>query len=110
MADRNEKPESDIEQRRYQRSSVVWQGSLEVGGQSFDCVVMNISANGVKLRLRDETDRDLLSGLLTIPRLGEFEADVVWRNDSSMGLKFDRHPDEIRLLLAEIMPESVSAS
>ncbi len=110
MADRQAKPDHDREQRRYQRSTVVWQGTLEVNGQSIDCVVLNVSANGVKLRLRDESDRALLSGLITIPRLGEFEAEVVWRQDNSMGLKFARHPDEVRLLIADIMPESLSAS
>ncbi len=84
--------------RRFKRATTLFSGSVLCGDRSIDVVVLDVSVNGAKVRL-DETLGPENNVKLRIDRLGEFRAEVVWRKDMRIGLKFLDPPDEIARLM-----------
>ncbi len=98
------KPKSRAERRKYPRTQVLWKGSLFRPGGAVECVVLNLSANGAKLRLDDpwECPSPIT---LRIPRFGEFRAEVAWRKDHLIGLKFLEDPKSVARLIEDALPQ-----
>jgi len=63
------------ERRRYRRFSVLWDGQV-VGGTATRCIVLNISAQGTKLRLPVGV-RLPSRFVLSMPGRGRFDAELV---------------------------------
>ena len=98
----------ESELRKFPRTSVSWLGTLETGGETLDCTVVNLSANGAKLQLNDPVTGHDWSGTLTIPSLGAFKAKVAWstpRGANELGLTFQDPPAAVALVLAEALPK-----
>jgi hypothetical protein len=100
------------ERRRFPRTGVVWSGTFEVDGRAFECLALNLSANGAYIHMFEmpEHGGDGLSGSLVLPRLGALEADVVWRRHNAMGLQFREDPAVVARLLKEALPGSRAAT
>lgn len=101
------------DQRKYPRSGVILPGQFEAGGEVIDCTVMNLSANGAKLKLRSPLADSVGSGIVTIPRLGTFSATIAWCASTGrkvIGLTFQDPPDEVARKLSGIMPKSRAAT
>ncbi len=93
----------DENKRAYQRTGLVRPATFEFDGHKFDCVVHNISRKGAKLRLTEKVYSKASNGLLSIPDIGNFKANIVWVRDKEMGLEF---PQEIDF---EILAEHATA-
>ncbi|SLN37914.1 PilZ domain-containing protein [Oceanibacterium hippocampi] len=91
------------DRRAYARSSVLWPATLVYGGQSRDCVVHNLSANGAKIQT-DDSDELPKNMTLRLPRFGDFAARLAWRRGVSAGLQFLDDPKMIADLLAPTLP------
>jgi hypothetical protein len=101
------------EKRKFPRTSVVWSGTLQTKGETLDCLVLNLSANGAKIRLHTALAAADWSGTLSIPALGAFKAKVAWSNASDaieIGLIFDDPPTTVARALTEALPNSQAAS
>ncbi len=75
------------ERRRFQRAKVLWSGHLVYGDQLVACLIVNISAGGAMVR----TDGAVIcpaSIILRNARIGDLAAEVTWRKNNEMGLKF----------------------
>lgn len=95
------------EQRKFARTSVARDGMLEAGGETYACAVLNLSANGARLRLDSPVTGHHWSGILTIPSLGAFRAKVAWSTPvgaTEIGLTFQDPPAAVALALAEALP------
>lgn len=102
-----------VERRRYPRTKVVWPGILEVGGRQIGCTVLDLSANGAKVRLTEPLARSAWSGILSIPQLGAFAAQVAWSapgHGIEIGLTFQAPPAAVALMLRRALPTSQAAS
>ncbi len=113
MATRPDKIEADGPQRRYPRTRVVWPATLRTAVGTFDCLVLDLSANGAKIQF--PTPPVMIEGLvmLAIPRLPGLNATVAWAHPDhgmEMGLTFDDPPNEVADLLASVLPNSSAAS
>lgn len=101
-------PATDFrEKRKFARTGVSWEGTLETGGETYACVVANLSANGARLHLERPVTGHHWTGILTIPRLGAFRAKVAWstpKGASEIGLTFQDPPAAVALALAEALP------
>ncbi len=98
-----ENPETNKEQRRAPRSSVLWAGQLNAGARGAQCRVLNISPYGAKIRLLEGlTHATHVS--VTIERFGEFPADVIWRDGDNLGIKFHDDPDDIARIFGDAVP------
>ena len=110
MTDRHESANTWKERRAYWRNTVVWNGNLTIEESSVECVVLNVSANGAKLHFSQPIDFADPTGVLTIPRLGEFGAEIAWVKGNTIGLRFEEPPERVQQLIADILPQSHDAS
>lgn len=97
------------ERRAFGRSSVLWNGLLHHDGQCAGCIVLDISANGVKLRFQEPKPLDQNSCALELPRLGIFSCDIAWRDGMSVGLRFNDDLSVVVSQLSQILPQSRTA-
>ena len=113
MATRIQKAEELVEHRKFPRTEVQWSGKLETGGETLDCTVLNLSANGAKLLLKEPVSGNSWSGVLSIPSLGAFKAKVAWstpKGANEIGLTFEDPPAAVALVLAEALPRTRAES
>jgi hypothetical protein len=90
-------------QRRYKRANVLWPATLLADGERFDCIILDLSANGARLRVAGSTEA--LKGLvLEAPRFGSLMGDVAWRRETELGLRFNDDPEEVAALLGDMLP------
>ena len=75
------------EARRFERTTVLWSGYLVSQEQSVACVIENISSDGAMVRSEDPAFF-ATSVVLSNARIGDLAAEVVWRQDDELGLKF----------------------
>lgn len=85
---------TESEQRRYVRKSVIWGGRADTKDGTFDCLVLNISRSGAKLRcsapMPDQTTANLAVG-----SFGMLNADVIWQRGDKMGIRFTVDPEQV---------------
>jgi len=96
----DDKPLDGRDRRQFKRMPTLFKGTLSYAGRSAAVVVLDVSMNGAKLRLTDE-DAPPDSFILTIDRLGEFQAEVVWRKENRLGVRFHEAPDAVDEALPE---------
>jgi hypothetical protein len=75
------------ERRRFERAKVLWSGQLVYGDETAACLIVNISAGGAMVR----TDAAAIcpaSVTLRNARIGDLAAEITWRKNNEMGLKF----------------------
>jgi hypothetical protein len=103
MAESAERVTGGIENRKYHRSTVLWPATLICRNTMYDCVIFNISANGAKVILKAPLE-GVTSAILSCPRFGDLEAEIVWRNQSSIGLRFGAPPEDVARALGDTLP------
>jgi hypothetical protein len=93
------KPQA-AERRRFKRSTTVLTGTLFCRDEIVDCVVMNISANGAKIKLKQAPAMGETVTLL-VNRYGVFTGAIAWRADESVGIQFDEDPKRVAKAIGE---------
>ena len=97
------------ERRKFPRCSVLMSGTVRSQGVEVPCVVQNLSLGGVRLRVMDALSHDGRA-ILNIPRFGDFESDVAWQSNDSMGLQFLATPQQVADLIGEALPRVLPPS
>lgn len=103
MAESAERIAGTIENRRYHRSTVLWPATLVFSDTSLDCVIFNISANGAKVIIKGFPESTVMV-TLSCRRFGELETEIVWRNQTSLGLRFMKPPEEVAKAFGDTLP------
>ncbi len=106
MAPQTQPKTGHIENRRFPRTSVIWSGMLEANDRKYDCIAVNLSANGAMLHLTQPLGEHTGSWTLTIPRLGTFNAELAWRapdGGKQIGLMFQNPPVAVAQQLSKIL-------
>ena len=90
---------TETERRRFERATVLWSGELLIGGQAAPCVIVNIAAGGAMVRTPEAA---ICQSRVTLrnPRLGDLDAEVTWRKNDEMGLRFVDDEDRIAAIIA----------
>jgi len=87
MADKpDEKDETD--NRKFERTAVLWSGSLVCEGQEIDCQIVNVSPAGAMVRVENPEICKNKPVVLRCPRFGELSGEVTWRQDNEVGVEF----------------------
>ncbi len=90
------------EPRRFERTTVLWSGQLEFGDHAVSCLIVNISAGGAMVRTEDAaTCLNLV--VLRNPRIGDLKAEVMWRKNDEMGLKFLEDDDAVAAIIGKAL-------
>jgi len=91
------------ERRRARRIGVMWMATLRSSNGFAECVVIDISRGGAKLKLASA--EPLPSAVsLVFDAYGCFRAETVWQRADIAGLRFLEAPDEIGAAFAGILP------
>ena len=78
---------SATNRRRYDRGVVVWSGRLRAGDQDVDCVILNVSPGGARIRVESPVDRAIPIALET-ERIGGYLGEIVWQDEHELGISF----------------------
>ena len=89
-------------QRRFERTTVLWSGHLVFQEQIVACVIVNISAGGAMVRTEDAAFC-LTSVVLRSDHIGELAAEVVWRQGDELGLKFIDDPETVAEIIGQAL-------
>lgn len=81
--------------REHTRAAVFWSGAVRGGREDVECVVLNMSPGGAKVRLLKRFVGDGSPVILHVDRLGGYTCEVVWTEGNTMGLRFLRDPKQI---------------
>lgn len=97
-------PEGVFERRRHERYPLMMEAGVLIGGEALGAVIIDLSAGGAKLRLRESEDiqsYDPADSIeLHIPKFGGFEGKVVWKDDDYVGIMFNEdHKTLVNLIL-----------
>ena len=94
---------TDADRRDHPRFTVVWTGRIQLSPKPVECVILNISASGAKLRVFAHVD--LPSDFtVTVDRFGDFPATLVWSDGRSAGVNFNGDPQKISQIFATALP------
>ncbi|MHA1151100.1 MAG: PilZ domain-containing protein [Alphaproteobacteria bacterium] len=94
--------EQPSEIRRFERTTVLWSGQLVYREQSVACVIVNISAGGAMVRSEDPAFY-ATSVVLRNSRIGDLAAEVLWRQDDELGLKFADDPETVAEIIGRAL-------
>ncbi len=90
------------EHRRYERTTVLWSGHLVYREQSVGCIIVNISAGGAMVRA-DDPAFVMSPVVLRNSRIGDLIAEVMWRRDDELGLKFVDDPETVAEIIGRAL-------
>ena len=80
--------DTTVYQREHDRTGVALAARVSSSSPTVDCMVLNITLGGAKLRI----DEPLSAGqelVLGIESFGQFPGRVRWRSGDELGMKFD---------------------
>jgi hypothetical protein len=91
------------ERRRHKRKPVLWAARVEFPGGATECIILDLSLGGAKLRgAAPVTAKQHVT--LVIDRFGALQAEVVWARSGHMGLRFTDTPEQIAHILGSTLP------
>lgn len=89
--------------RRHPRSAVFWSGAVQAGRESVDCIVLNMSPGGAKLKMLKRFVSDGSPVVLHIDRLGGYAGEIIWSEGDTVGLRFLRDPREVAADIEQVL-------
>ena len=103
MTVENSNSEAAIDRRRYRRTAVLWSARLATGAREIECAILNVSAGGAKIRIREHV-RLHTPVTLNIDRFGDFRGEGVWRHDRELGIRFSEEAPWVAAVLGRTLP------
>ena len=92
----------ELESRRIEGASVLWQAELVQGDHIVACLIVKISTDGAMVR----TDEPVtFESPLTLrnPRIGERPAEITWRKRNEMGLRFLGDGEKVAAIISQAL-------
>jgi hypothetical protein len=97
------------ERRRHERKKLLWAATVEVRGQRFEGMIVDLSAGGARIKF----DAAVAAGdelTLVLKQLDELGAKVVWQREGEAGLQFLLAPEEVAARIQQKLPmEAIAA-
>jgi hypothetical protein len=92
------------DRRRHDRVGVSWLATLRLASGMFECLIINLSPGGAKIKLSGHVT--LLPGegaSLVVGKFGTFRADAVWRRADCVGLSFRDPPETVTAAFGKVL-------
>jgi hypothetical protein len=96
------------ERRRFERRKLLVAANIEVKGERFEGVIVDVSPGGARIRF----DTPLTAGdelNLVLTELGQLGAQVVWQRHGEAGVRFLLAPDEMAPRVQELLAQEQQA-
>ncbi len=103
------RPTHPTDRRNFVRTSVMWAGKLHLKTLTVNCVVLNISPDGAKIRLENIPD-ELSPATLQVDRIGDLAGEVVWQEGAMIGISFHESPGVVAQRIEPALKPSPDAS
>lgn len=97
-------PASFVDRQRHPRHSTLCPGELISGDRTVECVVLNISVGGAKIRLAEPVETNSRVRV-RIERVGEFAGRVAWRNGDTLGVEFQDDLAELARIVEDVLKQ-----
>ena len=75
------------DRRRHRRKPVLWAAEIDTATQRYDCVVLDVSAQGAKIRSSAPLMTQQVVAII-IERFGRLRGEVVWVGNNLAGIRF----------------------
>ena len=89
--------------RRYRRKPVLWAARLESSSGVADCIILDLSSGGARLKVSETIPLDE-PAVLVFGKFGTFPCRIVRSSPGEAGIEFTDPPKEIVDRLSEILP------
>lgn len=102
-----------MERRESERFPLMLDCSVTFTGDSYDVVLIDISAGGAKFQFKFVPPTPPAEGaetVLEVPRHGGFYGEIVWTDDDYAGMAFDENHKMAANLIHEMVAESRAAA
>jgi len=93
--------------RQFRRKAVIWAAKLETEHGTLDCITLDLSLGGARLRC-DPRVALLERATLVLDKFGRFPAEVVWTTATELGLQFTETPEQVAARFGDILPLGVT--
>ena len=101
-----DRPRTDVgwaERRQFRRKAVIWAAKLETDHGVFDCITLDLSLGGARLRC-SRTIPLLEPAILVLDKFGKFPSEVVWTTPTEIGLQFTESPEQVASRFGDVLP------
>ena len=98
----------DLDRRQYRRFPILESGLLHMDELQVDCQVIDVSANGVRVRPVGYVPKPKTKCRFMLARLGMFDAQVCWQDDDSIGIRFAEAPEHVAERVTPVAPVAVA--
>ena len=92
------------DRRRYKRAHVLFSGRLFSGKRSNEGLILDLSANGARIRFREPIAADSEMTLRLAESI-DLDVEVAWQKGNRLGLQFREMPGRISSIFAGLLPE-----
>lgn len=89
--------------RQFRRKAVIWGAKLETGQGLLDCIMLDLSLGGARLRCDCQLELGKPATLM-LDKFGAFPAEVVWATASEVGVQFNEAPAKVAERFGDVMP------
>jgi hypothetical protein len=94
---------NSAERRQFRRKAVIWAAKLDTPNGILECVTLDLSLSGARLRLADNVGLQQKVTLL-LEKFGGFQGEVVWETAVEVGVQFSDSPDLIAKRFGNVLP------
>ena len=89
--------------RQFRRKAVIWGAKLETEQGLLDCIMLDLSLGGARLRCSRPIAL-LEPATLVLDKFGKFPSEVVWTTPTEIGLQFTETPEQVASRFGDILP------
>ena len=98
------------ERRRFKRYAVLESGLIYADGRCLDYQVVDVSANGVRIRPVGRVGKAVEKCRFLLGRMGGFQAAVCWNGDDTVGIRFEDAPETVAEQFRAVLPSDCLAA
>ena len=91
------------EKRQFERYPLMLEAEVALGGEAIAITIFDISAGGAKVRFKEDPLKRIV---LKVPPFGEFEGEVVWKDDEYVGVKFNEDQQKMADVIVDMTRQS----
>ena len=95
---------SDFEEKRqFERYPLMLDAEVALGGEALAITIFDVSAGGAKIRFKEDPLKHIV---IKVPPFGEFEGEIMWKDDEYVGVKFNEDQQKMAEVIVDMTRQS----